>query len=218
MKIFSSILTAAIAVATLTVSAQDVSYTVDVQTPKRPQTMSIKVMTNGSMMLMEPPADGNAPFKILIDNANNAQHILTQNGDSKVAIQVDAFNPAASAQKAAEPKVEVTKEIKVVDGMNCTKVIAVTDETTTTMWVTEEAGASYQDLFRIVNTNRNAPGARNVLPVLKDMKGFPIEIVSKDIRTSEEVKINIRNISREKIDAALFSMEGYRMNDMRKIK
>jgi hypothetical protein len=218
MKIFSSILTAAIAVATLTVSAQDVSYTVDVQTPKRPQSMSIKVMTNGSMMLMEPPADGNAPFRILIDNAKNEQYVLTQNGDSKVAIQVDAFNPAASAQKTAEPKVEMTKEIKVVDGMNCTKVIAVTEETTTTMWVTEDAGGNYQDLFRIVNTNRNAPGARNVLPVLKDMKGFPVEIVSKDIRTNEEVKINIRNISREKIDAALFSMEGYRMNDMRKIK
>ncbi len=218
MKIFSSILTAAIAVATLTVTAQDVSYTVDVQTPKRPQTMSIKVMANGSMMLMEPPADGNAPLKILIDNAKNAQYMLTQNGDNKVAVQVDAFNPDAVAQKTTEPKVEVTKEIKVVDGMNCTKVNVATDETTITMWVTEEAGGNYQDLFRIVNTNRNAPGARNILPVLKNMKGFPLEIVSKDIRTNEEVKIKIRNISREKIDAALFSLEGYRMNDMRKIK
>jgi archaellum component FlaG (FlaF/FlaG flagellin family) len=218
MKIFRSILTAALAVATLTASAQDISYTVDVQSPKRPQTLSVKVMSNGSMTLMDPPAEGNAPFKILIDNVKNAQYMLTQNGDSKVAVRVDAFNEKAALEQSGKPKVEETKEIKLIDGMNCRKVTAETDATSTVMWVTDEAGVSYQDLFRVVNTNRNAPGARNILPALNDLKGFPIEIVSTDKKTSEEVKVNIRNINREKLDAAMFSMDGYRVNDMRKIK
>ena len=218
MKIFRSILTAALAVATLTASAQDISYTVDVQSPKRPQTLSVKVMSNGSMTLMDPPAEGNAPFKILIDNVKNAQYMLTQNGDSKVAVRVDAFNEKAALEQSGKPKVEETKEIKLIDGMNCRKVTAETDATSTVMWVTDEADVSYQDLFRVVNTNRNAPGARNILPALNDLKGFPIEIVSTDKKTSEEVKVNIRNINREKLDAAMFSMDGYRVNDMRKIK
>lgn len=218
MKIFRSILTAVIAVTALTASAQDISYTVDVQSPKRPQTLSVKVMSNGSMTLMDPPADGNAPIRILIDNMKNAQYMLTNSGDNKVAVRVDAFNQTAAMDKASQPKVEETKELRVIDGMNCRKVTAETDATSTVMWVTDEAGVTYQDLFRVVNTNRNAPGARNIMPALNDLKGFPIEIVSTDKKTSEEVKVNIRNISREKIDAALFSMDGYRVNDMRKIK
>lgn len=218
MKLFSSILSVAIAFATLAASAQDLSYTVDVQSPKRPQTLSVKVMTNGTMTLMDPPAEGNAPFKILVNNAKNEQYMLTQNGESKVAVRVDTFNETAAMEKAGKPKVEETKELKVIDGMNCRKVTAETDATSTIMWVTDDSGVSYQDLFRVVNTNRNAPGARNVLPALNDLKGFPIEIVSTDKKTTEEVKVNIRNISREKLDAALFSMDGYRVNDMRKIK
>ena len=218
MKILRSLLTAALAVVSLSVSAQHVSYTIDVTTPKRPQTMSIQVKTNSSVTLLEPPADGNAPYRILIDNDKSAQYMLTQNGETKVAVQVDAFNPNEAAQNSAKPKVEVTKEIKVINGMNCRKVIAETDETATTMWMTEEAGVNYMDLFRIVNTNRNAPGARNIMPVINDVKGFPVDIVSKNIRTGEEVKIIIRDINRDQLDAAIFSLDGYQLKDMRKNK
>lgn len=218
MKIFSSILTAAIAVASLTVNAQNLSFTVDVQSPKRPQTMSIKVMSNGTILRMEPPADGNVPLKILVDQSKNTQYMLTEKGTNKVAAQVDAFNPDNAGEKSATPKIEVTKEIRVIDGMNCTKVTAETDETSTTMWVTSDLSVNYSDLFRIVNTNRNAPGSRSALPATKNINGFPLEVLSKDKKTSEEVKINIRNVNTEKLDPALFSLDGYRLTDMRKIK
>lgn len=218
MKMTRSFLTLIFALTALSVSAQDISFNVQITTPKKAEPMTIKVATSGSKMVMQPQMGPQGAMRIIVDNAAKTQFLLMENNGQKMAMQVDAYDPATATSKVQNPKVTVTKETKTIDGMVCTKVIAETEENISTLWVTRDAGLSYQDLAKVINSSRGTPGSREMLPALEGVSGFPIEIVSKNKAKDEPVVMNIKNISRGKVDQALFSMDGYKVSDMRKVK
>jgi hypothetical protein len=218
MKMIRTLLTLAFAATAFSLTAQDISFNIEMTSPKRTEPLTIKVASSGQKMVVQPMAAEMGSMRIIIDHAAKTQHLLMDNNGKKMAMQVDPFDQTAAASKVKEPVVKVTNETKTIDGMKCTKVIAETDEATTTLWVTEDAGLSYQDLFKIVNANRASQGSRSALPALSSVKGFPLEVVTKEKSRNEAVVMNIRNISRAKVDASMFSMDGYQVSDMRKIK
>jgi len=201
----------------MNISAQDLSFNMEVTTPKSQTPMVMKVSTSASKIAMEPTQMGDkGNMKFIIDNASNKKFMLMENNGQKMAMSVDPFIADKAAEKIAEPKVVITQEYRTIDGYKCNKVIAQTEETTAELWLTQEAGLSYNDLYKIFNSTKGTPGARSALPQVKDMKGFPIEIISKEKSKDGNVVVKIKNISRAKVDPKVFSMDGYKQVDMTK--
>ena len=220
MNVFKVILSTIILFTFFTnIIAQDLSFNIEVTSKKTTEPMVIKVSSNGSKTVMQPMNMGpQGSMKILVDSENNKQYMLMEANGKKMAMSVDPFNPSKEIEKTKEPKITVTNETKTIDGFKCNKIIAETDNHISDVWLTQEAGLSYPDLYKIMNSSKGASGAGNVMPALSDVKGFPIEIVSKDKKKDETVTMNIRNISRDKLDASYFSLDGYQVTDLRKNK
>lgn len=220
MKMFRPFLLAAAVVLPLSLTAQDISFDIEYTSPKKPEVMTIKVATSGSRTMIQPMTGASSGVRIIADNASRSQYLLMENNGQKMAMQVDAFDQAAAAAntKTKAPVIKQTNETKVIDGMKCTKVTAETEEAVSTLWVTKEAGITYQDLYRIVNTSKGTPGSFNFMPQVNSMEGFPLQISTQMKDKDQPVVMNIKRISRAKVDAKLFSMDGYKVTDMRKMK
>lgn len=216
MKTFN--LVAILVIFSVALNAQDLSFNMEMTSPKTKDVVVMKVVTSESKMAIVPQLpDGQGSMKIILDNAANKQYVLMEHGGQKMAMAVDAFESEKYAEKASkEPKITKTNEKRTIDGYSCTKIIAETDEVTSDIWLTQEAGLSYSDLYKIFNSRKGTPGADKALLSLKGVSGFPIEIVSKDKAKSEDVTIRIKDINRTKTDPKFFSIDGYKLMDMRK--
>jgi hypothetical protein len=201
------------------VSAQNLSFTMHISTPKSEKGFVVKVGMQGSKMAMEPQMGEAGSMRYIMDNSENRQYMLMENNGQKMAMMIDPFDAVQkTAEQAKDPKITVTRESRSIDGYQCKKVIAETEEVVTEIWMAESAGLNYQQLYKIFNSTKGTPGPRRAMPDLKDIKGFPIEIISKDKAKAETVTIRIKDIKPNTTDAALFSMDGYKVVDMRKVK
>lgn len=224
MKMFRPFLLATALVLPLSITAQDFSFDIEVTSPKKPEVMTIKVASSGSKTMIQPMNGTSSGVRIIADQSSRSQYLLMDNNGQKMAMRVDAYDYAAAMANSKAnsndkaPVIKKTNETKVIDGMKCTKLIAETDDAVSTLWITKQADITYEDLFRIVNTGKGTPGNFNFMPSLIGVDGFPIEIITKQKNKDQPVVMNIRRISREKADASLFSMEGYKITDMRKSK
>lgn len=198
--------------------AQDVSFNMEITNGKSTEPMVMKVVSSGSKIAMIPQIQGDqGSMKIVLDNAANKQYVLMDHSGQKMAMVVDPFEAEKFADKAsAEPKITKTNETRTIDGYKCTKIIAETDEVKSDIWLTQDSGLSYSELYKIFNSRKGTPGADKTLPALQGVKGFPIEIVSREKNKTDDITVRIRKISRDKIDPAFFSTDGYKMMDMRK--
>ena len=126
--------------------------------------------------------------------------------------------PATNDAQTKDPKITITKETKVIDTYKCTKVITETEEMINDMWLTQDLGLNYSDLYKMVSSNQSPQGSNYGIPAMKNIKGFPIQMIIKDKKKDETTTINIRNISKAKIDEKVFSIEGYQLMDMGNMK
>lgn len=197
-------------VVTGTVISQDLSFNLSVITPKNPEPFELKVSASGSKIAIEPRNMGTpGSMTIIVDNAKGKQYMLMNANGQKMAmaLNIDAANKAITK----EPKVTVTKEVKTIDGYKCTRVICETDEQKSDLWITQDVGMQYAEFYKMFNSSKGPQASMVKIPELKTVKGFPIEIVSTDTKKGETVTMKIKNISKAKIDAKIFSLEGYQV-------
>jgi len=202
----------------MSLTAQNISFNMEVTTPKSKEPMNMRVVSSSDKTVMQLTnmSQQQNSMKILIDNATDKKYILMDNNGEKIATMVNPFEVEKAMESAKEPKITATKETRTIDGYQCTKVIAETDEVTSDLWLTQEAGFTYNELYKIFNSTKGTPGARASLPALKDVKGFPIEIVSKQKSKEGSVTVRIKDISRAKVDPQYFSLDGYKVVNMMK--
>jgi len=195
--------------------AQDLSFNLTVTSAKQTEPMLINVYVSGSKIAMQPQNMGvPGTLTILVDNSKGTQHMLMNSNGQKIAMPISMDNVEKAKAAAKEPKVTVTKETKIVDGHKCYKVITETEDQKTDLWMTEDVGMQYAEFYKLMSAAKGPQGASMIeIPELKNLKGFPIEIVTTDKKKSETVTIKIKNISKAKVDQKLFSMEGYQMMD-----
>lgn len=195
-------------------AAQDLSFNLSITTVKNPEPVLIKVSVSGSKIAMQPQNMGTpGSMTILIDNAKGKQYMLMNANGQKMAMAVNMNSVEKAAEAAKDPKVTITKETKTVDGHKCTKVITETEEQKADLWITEDVGMQYSEFSKMFNSAKGPQGSIAKMPELKNVKGFPIEIISTDKKKGETVTMKIKNISKAKVDQKLFSMEGYQMMD-----
>lgn len=202
-------------------SAQDLSFDMQMSKATDKEPMTMKVFTNKTKLLMRPQITGyKGNMAILIDQSAKKQYMLMDNEGQKMAMivnyvdQVEKMNAIGTV-----PKITKTGETKTIDGYLCEKIIAETEESKSVMWITKDLGLQYGDLYKIIASGNNGPQAQSGnLPAMKEMNGFPIEMEVTTKKKAETVTIRIKNISKAPINSATFSTEGYQIMDMGNIK
>ncbi|HMT27660.1 MAG TPA: DUF4412 domain-containing protein, partial [Bacteroidia bacterium] len=163
-------------------------------------------------------AGSQGQMTIIVDHAAKKQYMLMDGNGQKMAMVMEMTDIEKAIEQAKDPKITVTKETKVIDTYKCTKVISETEENTSDMWLTQDLGLNYSDLYKMVTTNKSPAGGNYGMPAMKNIKGFPIQMIITDKKKGETTTINIRKISKAKVDDKVFSMEGYQMMDMGNMK
>lgn len=199
-----------------TVNAQDFSFDMEMTGAKMKEPMLMKFYSSGTKMVIKPQIAGAGGMSVLLDEATKKQYLMMDNAGQKMAMVMnytDQMNKAT--ETATETKVTVTNETKTIDGYKCKKIIAESAESKSDIWLTEDFGMNYADLYKIMSASGNGPqGKQNQLPAMKDVKGFPVEMVVNYKAKQETVNIRIKNISKAEISPSMFSLEGYQMMDM----
>lgn len=196
------------------------SYKMHIENALKKTTGEILITIKGDKSAIEILTAPNAgKVKTILDKKEKTMAILIdKDGANKIAMvqkMPDAEETTGKTSKDA--KITVTSETKIIEGYTCKKVIAESDESTTTMWVTDELGLSYSDMFGMMSSGRGpasymSPNLQNY----KDVKGIPLEmnINSKDTSEGETV-ITLKNIKKETVDASVFDTKGYQVMDMK---
>lgn len=212
MKSLLTIIT--IVCSSISLSAQDLSFTVSIVSDKNKDPMIMKVAASGTKMVMEPQQmTPQGTMKFLVDNTTSKQYMLVDANGQKMAMAFDMNDFGKTNESKTPPKITITKETRTVDGYKCTKVIAETDDQLTDMWTTEAVGMQYADFSKMMaSAQKQNPYAS--VPELKNMKGFPVEIVTTDKKSKSVTTINIRDISKAPVSPEVFSMKGYQVMDV----
>lgn len=195
--------------------AQDLSFTMEMTSTKQQDPMIMKVVSKGNKIALTPQVAGTqGQMKIIVDHGAKKQYMLMDANGQKMAMAMDMTDIEKAIEESKDPKITITKESKVIDGYKCTKVITETAETNSEMWLTEDLGLNYGDLYKMVSSNKSPQGSNYGIPAMKNIKGFPVQMVITDKKKNEPMNINIKNISKAKVDEKAFSLAGYQMMDM----
>jgi len=199
--------------------AQDLSFTMEMTSAKQKDPVIMKVVSKGNKIALTPQVTGTqGQMKIIVDHTAKKQYMLMDANGQKMAMAMDMTDIEKAIEQSKDPKITITKETKVIDGYKCTKVITETDESISEMWLTEDLGLNYGDLYKMVSSNKSPQGSNYGIPAMKNVKGFPVQMVITDKKKNEAMTINIKNISKAKVEDKSFSMEGYQMMDMGNMK
>lgn len=222
MNSLKNILTAIITVLFIGTSAlaQDLSFNMEMTSAKQKEPMVMKVLSKGTKVAIQPQMPENqGKMSIIVDQTKKKQYMLMDANGQKMAMVMDMTEVDKAAEQAKDPKITITNETKVIDNHKCTKVVTETDENICDMWLTQDVGLSYLDLYKMISPGSGPHGGGGTgIPALKNVKGFPVQMVIKDKKKDETVTINFRNISKANVDEKTFSMEGYQMMDMGNMK
>jgi len=195
--------------------AQDFSFQMAITTPKMPDGMTMKVSSSMNKVAIQPLNGPMSAMRIIIDGDAKKQYVLMENKGQKTAMVVDPFDASKTSQPTAKPTVRQTKETKTIGGLKCTKTIVESNGNTTEMWLASESSINYQQFFKIFNSSKGTPGASAVLPDAADIKGFPMEITTKE-KSGDVTTMRMSNISKTKVDPSVFNRAGYKEVDMTK--
>jgi hypothetical protein len=199
----------------MALNAQEISFMMEVTPDKSKETIKMKVFAKGSKIAVIPQNLGQGNMKIIVDNAAGKQYMLMDMNGEKMAMSLSSKATAAAESVQKEPKLTMTNDKKVIDGYNCTRMVAETDDNISDLWLSENVGITYAELFKMMNTSK-APGMKGSasLPEMKNIKGFPLEMTSRDKKNGEIVTMRIRDIVKGNINDNTFSLDGYKMMEM----
>ena len=206
--------------ATINAQSFEGSYQMHIENALKKNTAEMLITIKGDKAAMEMLTAPNAgKVKTIFDEKEKTMTILVdKDGANKMAMVQKMSNVDEDAGKTSkDAKITITNETKKIEGYACKKVIAESDESTTTMWVTDELGLTYSDMYGMMSSGRGpASNMSSNMKNYKDVKGIPLEmnINSKD-KSEGETVITLKNIKKEAVDASFFDISGYQVMDMK---
>ncbi|MEP7168074.1 MAG: DUF4412 domain-containing protein [Bacteroidota bacterium] len=194
------------------------SYLMHIETAQKKSIAEMQISIKGDKSCMEMiTAPNEGKFRTIFDKKEKTMTILVdKDGTNKMAM-VRKMPDATeySGKEGKEPQITVTTETKKIEGYTCKKVIAESDESTTEMWVTDELGLTYSDMFGMMSSAR---GPASNVQNYKDVKGMPLEMnIKSKNKPDGDTVITLKNIKKGDMDASLFDTTGYQVMDMSKM-
>ena len=109
-----------------------------------------------------------------------------------------------------EPVITITKETKAIEGHTCTKVIVVSEDGTWTGWVAKDVKAPFADMARSAKQSGDEAQRR----AMEKVDGMPLEFEWVKTDGNNRMVCYIRDLANGKVDAGVFSLEGYEVMEM----
>lgn len=194
-------------------------YDMHMEPVKKKNAIDMFVTIKGERSLMElRSAEGDVIFKNIFNAQAQSMTQLTEKGKDKLAMirKMPDYSKLIE-DEAGGTTITVTNESKVIDGFTCKKVIAESGKSISDMWVTDQTGLTYEDLYKTMKRSRGA-GASQVayLSLTKEINGIPLLIETREKKKPQDVTVvTIKNIRKETVSDDVFSISGYEVVDLR---
>lgn len=219
-KLFCAIIALITTTAFVYAQSFEGSYLMHIENANKKNAADMQITYKGDKSSMEMLTAPNAgKFRTIFDNKEKTMTILVEkDGTNKMAMvrKMPDASEVQGSKEGKEAKITVTNETKKIEGYTCKKVIAESNESTTEMWVTDELGLTYADMFGMMNSARGpASNASANMQNYKDVKGIPLEMnIRNKVKPDESTLITIKNIKKGGVEASLFDISGYKVMDM----
>ncbi len=191
------------------------SYLMHIESAQKKDGADMQITFKGNKSCMEMITAPNAgKVKTIFDKKEQTMTMVAdKDGTNKMAMvrkMPDAAEYSGSGGKDA--KITVTEETKKIEGYNCRKVIAENDESITEMWMTNDLGLTYSDMFGMMRSGRGpASNMTTGMQNYKDVKGMPLEMIIKNKTVPDDIThITLKNIKKGNVDDSIFDLSDYR--------
>ena len=175
--------------------------------------VNIRFWSRADMILYELVMPGQAQqMRMLTDLRGNWSYTLIDDGQGgRTAMKMKRPEPTTvGSAKGEQPKITVTKETKVIEGHNCTKVIAISKEGTWTAWAATGLDNAFIDMAR----GMDGQAAQQNRYARTDVEGFPLEYEWVPAQGDERVVCFIKDLVVGKVDETLFDLSGYQLMEL----
>ncbi|SMO59903.1 DUF4412 domain-containing protein [Solitalea koreensis] len=169
--------------------------------------------------------DKGGQMRMIIDPATSDILMLMDMNGKKMGMKSKMKDIAEMAEQSGmktDVKITETNETKTIDGHPCKKIIAETEDSTIDMWVAQDMDLN---LWKILASMRSAKGpmggarspAGDFAKYSAFLKGPSLESIITHKKTGDKTTMQIKDIQKGNIDAAMFDTAGYQMMDMPEI-
>ncbi len=138
--------------------------------------------------------------------------LTTDDKGKKTAMKSHKKQMALTADAATkkEPTVTITTETRTIEGHVCTKVIVASEDGTWTGWVAKGLKGPFADILRSMAQRGNDSHMR----AMKGLDGMPLEFEWAPSDGKSRMVCYIKELVSGKVDASVFSLEGYEVMEM----
>lgn len=171
-------------------------------------------LTSDRIAMIPMTKDGKEEVRIFFDLKNKHSYTLMtdKNGQrSGIKMKMMKFNSGAgSAEKGdSDTKIVRTGESKVIEGLTCQKYTYSSNEGSGVAWIAEELNF---DLMKVFGQMSGSTPDKDWQKV--PYSGLMMENVYTSADGKERVEMRIKELEVGKVNEAMFSTEGYQVQDM----
>lgn len=195
---------------------QHVSFIITMESQSMEKPYSMRFVIKEHQTAMKPVVKGQSEDVHMIFDYKDKKYITLINSNGQKIGMVAPLDESKNESDTANSDIKVTKtsEQKEINGYSCTKFIIKNNDMNSTVWTTTEIEYSFSDIFRVIQNLNNGKSEENrFVDNHSEVEGFPIEIIAKNKKGKDSMKMLISDIKTENIDDSLFNMEGYQMID-----
>lgn len=216
---------AALACTGLRAQSWNGNFKITVENAQNKTPFQMIVTQNDNQSAMQIADEGDRPsIRIIYDWKANTMTTLTEKNGSNFGMVSNIPDIENSMKKDDDQaKITVTDETKVIDGYDCKKIIAESDEAVSEMWMTEATGLTYQNSLGLITRGRGpASGYARNLKNYEELKGISLltTITSKK-KSSDVTTVKITDLKKGAVDEKVFDTSGFqlmRMPSMKSVK
>lgn len=176
--------------------------------------VNMRIWSREGMLLYElVMPDQPQQMRMLTDLRTNFVYTLIDNGQggrTAMKMKRPELGSLVDDKKSEKPQITVTKETRMIEGHNCTKVIVTSKEGTWTAWVATGLRSAFLDMARAMD----GQAAQQNRFARTDVEGFPLEYDWVPASGDERVVCNVKELVVGKVDEKLFDLNGYQMIEM----
>lgn len=171
-------------------------------------------MTDDRIAMIPMTSEGNEEVRIFFDLKNKHSYTLMtdkngQRSGIKMKMMKFSSEPGSAEKSDSDAKMVRTSESKVIEGLTCQKYTYTSKEGSGEAWIAEELNFDLMKVFAQMSGSTPNKDWQKV-----PYSGLMMENTYTSADGKENVKMYIKDLQVGKVNEAMFSTEGYQVQDM----
>lgn len=186
------------------------SFTLEIQPweagkPATTAPMLVHLWNSADKTLMSVATGQANPMRMLTDLQGKWTYLLMVDAKgTRTAMKTRKKKVSYSGKDMdTDTKITTTDETRTIEGHLCTKVMGTSTDGAWTAWVTKDLNLDLGSLMG------GMAGSGKDAAAWKDIKGFPMEMETRDTSGKTTSVMRIKEVSQAPVDPSMFSLDGY---------